>query len=93
MATLMFECPSTRRAIDAGIEVDGVTLAAIRPVKLRLYCSHCRRDHEFAIHRGQLFEGGPPDASTLQNNSPWLSIAINSLRMSELKSGLNNART
>jgi hypothetical protein len=28
-----------------------------------------------------------------QNTSPWLSIAINSLRISELKNELNKART
>lgn len=91
MAALLFECPNTRRTINAGIEMHKDTLAAIRPVMLRLYCSHCRRNHLLAVHGGRLSDSWTPDASTVQNNSPWLSIAINSLRLSELKSGLNRS--
>jgi hypothetical protein len=94
MAPLLFECPRTRRTINAGIEMDKVTLAAIRPVKLRLYCSHCRRDHDFAIHCGRLSDNWTRDALVShQNTSPRVSIAINSLRISELKSGLIKAST
>jgi hypothetical protein len=91
MATLTFECPSTRRTINAGIEIDKSTLAAIRPMKLRLSCSHCRRDHDLAIHCGRLSDSWTPDALASQNKSPRLSVAINSLRISELINGLHKA--
>jgi hypothetical protein len=94
MPTLLFECPRTRRAIDAGIYTDSGTLAAVRPVKLRLYCSHCRRTHDLPIRGARLSENRMPELSGWQDapKAPSLTIAINALRISLLEQGLNKAR-
>lgn len=93
MATLTFECPNTRRPINSGIETDESTIGAVRPMQLRLRCSHCCRYHDLALHGGRLSEDWLPAASGPEDQSPWLSVAINSLRIFELNRGLDKAQT
>lgn len=88
MATLTFECPNTRRPINSGIETDESTLGSVRPVQFRLHCPHCRCYHDLALHCGRLSDNWLPAPLDAEDQSPWLSVAINSLRISELKSGL-----
>jgi hypothetical protein len=56
MTTLIFECPRTRRVIDAGIHTDEDTLAGVRSIELKVYCSHCCNTHEFPVAYGRLSE-------------------------------------
>jgi hypothetical protein len=93
MARLIFECPRTRRQIDAGIETDSFSLAAVRPVKLWLYCSHCRKNHKLPIHCAHLIESWTPELGGRDTpKEPRLSIAINALRISLLASGLTKQK-
>jgi len=54
MTLLIFECPRTRRAIDAGIQTDKDTFAAVSSATLRLSCPHCCSTHELPIKNGRL---------------------------------------
>lgn len=90
MAPLIFECPRTRRAIDTGIQTDEYTLAAVTPVKLKLYCSHCCSTHELPIRRARLAEAWITEVLEPKTPKPVaLSIAVNALRIFSLKRGLN----
>jgi hypothetical protein len=87
---LVFECPHTRGAIDAGIQTDKNTLAAASRVTLKVYCPHCRSTHELPLQSARLYEAcGPKVLSEAeQPKAPALTIAINALRISWLKRGL-----
>lgn len=61
MAPLIFECPRTSRAIDAGIQTESRTIAAASCVKLTVFCPHCRSPHEFPIKYGRLSEARMPE--------------------------------
>jgi hypothetical protein len=90
MTALIFECPRTRGAIDAGIQMDKNTLAAARPVTLKVYCPHCRSSHELPLQCGRLYEARGPSilGEAEPPKAPALTIAINALRISWLKRGL-----
>lgn len=94
MTPLIFECPRTRRAIDAGIQTDKTTLAAVSAATLQLYCPHCRTSHELPIHGGHLSEACSPKALGEPElpKAPALTIAINALRISWLKRGLTGRK-
>ncbi len=94
MNPLLFRCPRTRRAIDAGIQMDKNTLATASPVMLQVYCYHCCGTHALPLKLGSLSEDcvqevldepEPPKA-------PALAIAINALRIFWLQRGLPPAR-
>jgi hypothetical protein len=90
MMPLVFECPRTRGAIDAGIETDKSTLAAASRVTLKVYCPHCRSTHELPLQCGRLHEacGANVLGEAEPPKAPALTIAINALRISWLKRGL-----
>jgi hypothetical protein len=89
MTPLIFECPHTRRTIDAGIQTDTKTLAAVRTATLKLDCPHCRSIHELPLQCGRLSkissQSDPP-------KGPALTVAINALRISWLKRGLSGRK-
>jgi hypothetical protein len=90
----MFDCPRTRRAIDAGIQTDKKTLAAASAATVALYCPHCRSTHELPLRCGRLSEAcaakvsGEPEPP----KAPALAIAINALRISWLRRGLSGRK-
>lgn len=90
MRPLIFECPRTRSAIDAGIRTDKNTLAAARNATFKVYCRHCCSSHELPITCGHLAEAAVPEV--LQGReppkAPTLVVAINALRISWLQRGL-----
>lgn len=90
MKALIFECPRTRCSIDAGIQMDKSTLAAVEAATLRLYCPHCLSSHELPIRCALVSEGCDPRAlgESELPKTPALTIAINALRISWLKRGL-----
>lgn len=90
MIPLVFECPRTGAAIDAGVAMDQNALAAARQVTVAVYCPHCRVTHELPLHRGQLSQACDPNALAAAEapKAPALAIAINALRISLLKRGL-----
>lgn len=95
MTLLIFECPRTRRAIDAGIETDKDTLAAVSSATLRLSCPHCGRTHELPIKSGHLSAACIPEvlAESAAPKAPILAVAINALRIFWLQQGLTVARS
>jgi hypothetical protein len=90
MTPLIFECPRTRRAIDAGIQTDKDTLAAAGGVSLKIHCSHCGGIHELPVKRGRLAEAWVPEVLHRSEppKAPALAIAINALRIFWLQAGL-----
>lgn len=95
MTPLIFECPRTRRAIDAGVLMDKDTLATASAVKLTLYCRHCCSSHEFPVKCGRLSESCAQevlDGGAEPPKTPALAIAINALRIFWLQQGLRNTR-
>jgi len=90
MTPLIFECPRTRRAIDAGIRMDKDTLAATSPMTLKVSCPYCCSTHELPIGCGRLSEACDPEvlSEPKPTKAPILAIAINALRISCLRRGL-----
>jgi hypothetical protein len=62
MATLMFACPNTRQFIKTGIETDAYTLTCLRPIRMRVRCSHCGIEHALPMKYGFLAEPPPRPA-------------------------------
>ena len=52
--TLVCQCPTTRRAVRSGIEMDQRTFRKIRKFRVRLYCDKCETVHAFSIATGAL---------------------------------------
>lgn len=94
MIPLIFECPRTRGAIDAGLQTDETTLAAASRVTLKVHCPHCHSTHELPIQGGRLYETcGPHILDEAEPpKAPALAIAINALRISLLKRGLRGRK-
>jgi hypothetical protein len=63
MNALMFECPTTGRFIDTGIEINYATLRKVQPVTVRLFCPRCGCPHEWKLSEGLITE--PPSLT------PW----------------------
>lgn len=80
MRPLTFECPRTRREIDAGIETDSRTIAAVTPVKLAVYCPHCDSSHEFPIRRARLSTACISEVLGVPERSNPPAIAADALR-------------
>jgi hypothetical protein len=59
MNPLMFHCPSTGRAIEAGIAINYSSLQKVQPVTLRLLCPFCDKPHEWKLSDGWI--GEPQD--------------------------------
>jgi hypothetical protein len=95
MTLLIFECPRTHRVIDAGIQTDMDTLAAVSSATLRLSCPHCCSTHELPIKYGRLSVACIPEvlAEPETPKAPVLAVAINALRIFWLQQGLTVART
>ena len=54
MERLLFICPTTRRAIDVGIESELETLLRIRLNHVRAKCPACGNAHEWQVRDAQL---------------------------------------
>jgi len=54
MGTLVFVCPATREEVSTGIEMDLATLQQLELSKV--YCPHCRQQHQIAGIRYWLAE-------------------------------------
>jgi hypothetical protein len=54
MERLIFTCPRTRRAVDAGIETELDTLLRIRTSPVRMRCPFCGERHEWEVRDAQL---------------------------------------
>jgi hypothetical protein len=54
MERLLFICPTTRRAIDVGIESELETLLRIRLNHVRAKCPACGQSHEWQVRDAQL---------------------------------------
>lgn len=96
MTPLVFECPRTRRAIDAGVQMDRNTLIAASHATLKLPCSYCGISHEFPVERGRLAESVCLSEALVEPQPPKLpalTIAINALRIWWLRRGLADGRT
>ena len=52
--SLMFTCPQTGRAINAGVTTDLRSLESVQTVMMRLECPNCGMPHQFPIKRGYL---------------------------------------
>src|SRR5580700_6760819 len=63
MNALMFECPSTGRLVDTGIEINYANLRKVQPVTVRLFCPRCECPHEWKLSEGFITE--PPSLT------PW----------------------
>ena len=56
MGTLVFVCPATREEVSTGIEMDLATLHQLELSKV--YCPHCRQQHQMAGIPNWLAMGG-----------------------------------
>jgi hypothetical protein len=54
MGALVFECPRTGKPIRTGIETDYATLIEAASVPIRLFCPHCREEHDPRVREGYL---------------------------------------
>jgi hypothetical protein len=54
MERLLFICPTTRRAVDVGIESELDTLLRIRMNRVRAKCPACGGSHEWQVRDAQL---------------------------------------
>jgi hypothetical protein len=54
MGALTFECPRTGKPIRSGIETDEATLLGVARVAVRVFCPHCREEHDPRVHQGYL---------------------------------------
>jgi hypothetical protein len=52
MGTLLFRCPRTASVIDSNVETDDDSIRSSRDLAIRIYCPHCREDHELPISQG-----------------------------------------
>jgi hypothetical protein len=73
MNPLMFHCPSTGRAIEAGIDINYASLRKVQPVTLRLLCPFCDRPHEWKLLDGWI---GEPTDRNRPNASPQSIVAV-----------------
>jgi hypothetical protein len=69
MSALMFECPTTHRLIETGIEIDYAKLRKVQPVTVHLFCPRCERPHEWKLSDG-LIRDEPPTLT------PWSACHI-----------------
>jgi hypothetical protein len=46
MGALIFVCPATGAEVSTGVEIDHATLKALELAKV--YCPHCRQQHQMA---------------------------------------------
>jgi len=51
MGTLIFLCPRTRKAIDAGIAVDDRSRSTLFENPVTVACPHCGEVHEFRMRQ------------------------------------------
>jgi hypothetical protein len=56
MERLFFDCPSTGRTVDVGIETEIGTLLRIKSETLRAPCPACGRVHEWKVSEATLAE-------------------------------------
>jgi hypothetical protein len=49
MNPVLFHCPKTLQAIEAGIEVNVTTVRNVQPVTVRLICPFCNQPHEWKL--------------------------------------------
>ena len=94
MTLLIFECPRTHRVIDAGIQTDMDTLAAVSSATVSLSCPHCCSTHELPIKSGHLSVACIAEALAEPETpkAPILALAINALRIFWLRQGLTVAK-
>ena len=90
MGRLILECPRTRRAIDAGIQMDEATFNAANPATVKLSCPYCSATHELRVQCGHLSEACDPEVFVEPEppRPPALTIAVNALRIRWLQRGL-----
>jgi hypothetical protein len=69
MSGLMFECPTTHRLVETGIEIDYAKLRKVQPVTVHLFCPRCERPHEWKLSEGLIKDEAP----TL---TPWSACRI-----------------
>jgi hypothetical protein len=58
MALLKFNCPTTGREVDTGVDLDAQTFAALPRTITTLTCPHCEKPHLLAHVQG--LAGGTP---------------------------------
>ncbi len=59
MSALMFQCPTTGRLIETGIEIDYARLRRVQPVTVHLFCPRCERSHEWKLSDGLIMDDRP----------------------------------
>jgi hypothetical protein len=58
MERLYFQCPSTRREVDVGIESELGTLLRLRASKVCAACPFCGERHEWAVSDARIARPG-----------------------------------
>jgi hypothetical protein len=57
MAAVFTLCPVTGQMIATGIETDKVSLSLAQPFVGRVYCEHCKSEHEWSRNTAWLDDG------------------------------------
>ena len=58
MAKIYTTCPVTGHPIDSGIEIDGASFALLPMFAGKIFCRHCKTEHDWSKTTAQLIEDG-----------------------------------
>jgi hypothetical protein len=66
MNPLLFQCPTTGRDIEVGIEINYTSLRNVQPVMIRLLCPFCESPHEWKLSEGWIKDQPTAEAPQLR---------------------------
>jgi len=58
MAKLLTDCSVTGQPIDTGIEIDEVSFGRLPPFFGKIFCPHCKSEHDWSKDKARLVEDG-----------------------------------
>jgi hypothetical protein len=58
MAKLITNCPVSGQAIDTGIEIDEVSFGRLPTFVGKVFCPHCKTEHDWSKENARLVEDG-----------------------------------
>jgi hypothetical protein len=70
MGPLLFRCPTTANIIYSQIETNTESIASSRDSAMRIYCPHCKREHELPISAGVVDEPADRAAGAASHMPP-----------------------
>ena len=60
MPRIFTDCPVTGQPIDTGIEIDEASFVLLPSFVGKIFCPHCRAEHEWSKQTARVIDDGQP---------------------------------